>query len=79
MNQKNIFNILFITLLISSVLAVSYTGTSFAVLDRTLGHADGVDDTVKDIGDDVSDLEHSLGDYVDNAGENVDDILRGDN
>ncbi|MDN5847658.1 MAG: hypothetical protein L0H53_15445 [Candidatus Nitrosocosmicus sp.] len=65
--------------MVSAVLAISYTGISFAVLDRTLGHVEGVDDTVKDVGDDVADLEHSLGDSVDNAGENIGDILRGDN
>lgn len=32
---------------------------SFALLDRTLGHVDDVDDTVKYVGDDVSDLEQS--------------------
>jgi hypothetical protein len=36
-----------------SVLALSTSDVSFAVLDRTLGHLDGVDDTVKDAGDNV--------------------------
>lgn len=76
MNLKNISTVAFVLLLVSSMAAISYTGVSFAVLDRTLGHADGVDDTVKDVGDDVSDVEHDLGDSVDNAGENIGDILR---
>jgi hypothetical protein len=63
----------------TSVIVLSGSELSFAVLDRTLGLGlDGIDDTVKDVGDDVSDLEHDVGDSVDNAGENVGDILRGD-
>lgn len=72
------FSVLLVTIAATSVIALSGTEVSFAVLDRTLGHLDGVDDTVNDVGDDVADLEHDLGDSVDNAGENVGDILRGD-
>jgi hypothetical protein len=77
-NKKTIFSVLLATIATTSVITLSGPELSFAVLDRTLGHLDGIDDTVGDIGDDVSDLEHDVGDSVDNAGENVGDILRGD-
>ena len=77
-NRKTIFSVLLATIAATSVLVASGSEVSFAALDRTLGHLDGVDETVKDVGDDVADLEHDVGDSVDNAGENVGDILRGD-
>jgi hypothetical protein len=77
-NKKTIFGVLLATITATSVIALSGPEVSFAVLDRTLGHLDGIDDTVKDVGDDVADLEHDVGDSVDNAGENVGDIFRGD-
>ena len=67
---------MFAAFVVSSILTVSYIGVSLAVLDRTLGHVDGIDDRVKNVGDDVTELEHILGDSVDNAGENVSDIWR---
>ncbi|MGH9984247.1 MAG: hypothetical protein ACRD8W_09855 [Nitrososphaeraceae archaeon] len=77
-NKKTMFSVSLAVIAATSVIVLSGSELSFAVLDRTLGHLDGIDDTVKDVGDDVSDLEHDVGDSVDNAGENVGDILRGD-
>jgi hypothetical protein len=77
-NRKTICSVLLATIAAVSVVTLGSSGVTYALLDRTLGHLDGVDDTVKDVGDDVADAEHDLGDSVDNAGENVGDILRGD-
>lgn len=76
--QRTIFSMLLATIAATSVLALCTSDVSFAVLKRILGHLNGVDDSVKDVGDDVADIEHDLGDSVDKSGENVGNILSGD-
>jgi hypothetical protein len=62
---------LLVTIAATSVTILRGTKVSFEVLDIILGHLDGVDYTVKNVGDDVvADLEHDADDSVDNAGEN---------